>query len=357
MKWFGNRSQAEDFAEAIRPELQSLAVPAPRDDLMSRIISSRESGARVILPGVSSARSSASHRWLIPSAIVAAVLLFLLPFRWSPRPEAGREASSVARIANEWLPGSVAFAQSDATAAYRRLPPMSLSKPGSLRPMRLEYLRSWRDSTSKEIGRVTGVTTVERATAAGVPSWLLVTTNQGNREGRGVLAIDSTVIARENLRLLRHTAIERPYSRYDVIRIDQRFRGDSILGQMHANGTGISPAWRPIKRKLSNANGPYIIDPLAPVILGAVDLRAGWSGRASLVGWAVRDDDVFMPIELHVDGAEKIKVPAGEFDCWRLTIRFGGRSLTYWVRKSDGVGVRSVERNAFGVTRETQLLR
>ncbi|HKY99091.1 MAG TPA: hypothetical protein VJL35_14640, partial [Gemmatimonadaceae bacterium] len=80
MKWF-NRSHALDFAEAIRPELQSLSVPAPRDDLMARITSSRESGARVILPEVSQQRSSAPRRLLIPSAIVAAVLLLALPFR------------------------------------------------------------------------------------------------------------------------------------------------------------------------------------------------------------------------------------------------------------------------------------
>ena len=356
MKWF-NRSHAEEFAEAIRPELQSLAVPAPRDDLMSRIIASRESGSRVILPDVSPVRPGTPRRLLIPAGIVAAVLLLALPFRWPPQEDAGSDASSVARIASEWLPGSVAFAQGDASRTVRRFPPMTLSRPGNLRPMRLEYLRSWRDSTSKEIGRVTGVLTVERATTRGVPSWLLVARNQGSRNGRAVSAIDSTVVSRENLALVSHTAIERPYTRYEMIRVDQRFRGDSILGQMHATGAGVSPAWRPIARKLNTQNGPYIIDPLAPVILGAVSLERGWSGHASLVGWAVRDDDVIMPIDLHVDGAEKIRVPAGEFDCWRLTINFAGRSLTYWIRKSDGVSVRSVERNASGVTRETKLIK
>lgn len=357
MKWFRNRSQAEEFAEAIRPELQSLSVPSPSADLMQRILASRESGTRVILPDVSDLRSSAPRRLLIPAAIVAAVLLLALPFRWSPQREAGSEASSLARIASEWLPGSVAFAQSDASRTAHRFAPMSLSTPGNLRPMRLEYLRTWRDSTSKEIGRVNGVLTVERAMAAGAPAWLVVARNQGTRNGHAVLAIDSTLVARDDLRLLNHTAVERPYSRYDVMRVDQRFRGDSIVGDMHAYGTRTSSAYRLIKRKLSAANGPYIIDPLAPVILGAVNLHAGWSGRASLIGWAVRDDDVFMPIDLRVDGSEEVIVPAGRFDCWRLTISFAGRSLTYWSRKSDGVAVRSIEHNASGVTRETKLIK
>lgn len=355
MKWFNTRGQAEEFAEAIRPELRSLAVPSPGADLIQRILASRESGTRVILPDINESRSGAPRRLLIPAAIVAALLLLALPFRWLPQQQAS-DASSLARIANEWLPGSVVFAQINATRTPGRIAPMMLSRPENLRPMRLEFLRTWRDSTSKETGRVTGLITVERATTEGVPSWRIVARNQGNRDGKGVLAVDSTIIARDNLRLLSHTAIERPYSRYDVIRIDQRFRGDSIVGQMRANGSKISPARRPIARKLNNANGPYIIDPLAPIILGAVNLHAGWTGRASLVGWAVKDDDVFMPIDLRVDRAERIKVPAGEFECWRLTINFGGRSLTYWVRKSDGVGVRSVERNAAGVIRETKLI-
>ncbi len=357
MKWFGNRSQAEDFAEAVRPELQSIAVPSPSADLMERIIASRESGTRVILPEVTDTKQVRSGRFLIPATIVAALLLLALPFRLSSPPAAaGTDASSLSRIASEWLPGSVAFAQGDASRTARRFAPVSLSRPNNLRPMRLEYLRSWRDSRSREIGRVTGVITVESATIAATPAWLVVARNQGTRNGSEVFAIDSTMIARDNLRLLSHTAIERPYSRYDVMHIGQNFRGDSIVGDMHAYGTKTSSAYRLIRRKLASANGPYIIDPLAPVILGAVGLHAGWTGSASLVGWAVRDDDVFMPIDLRVDGSEQVTVPAGRFDCWRLTISFGGRSLTYWTRKSDGVAVRSIERNG-DVTRETRLIK
>jgi hypothetical protein len=358
MKWFGQRSRAEEFAEAIRPELQGLAVPEPRAEHIERIIASRESGTRVILPDVNGAAPPMSRRFLLPAAIIAAGLLLFLPFRSSPRRSVqGSEASSLARMATEWLPGSVAFAQSDASRTSRRFAPIELSRPEKLKPMRLEYLRLWRDSTSREIGRVTGLLTVQPAVRDGTAAWLIVVRNQGTRSGHTVFAIDSTTVARENLHLLSHTATERPYSRYDVMRIDQRFRGDSIVGDMHAYGTRTSSAYRLIRRKLAAANRPYIIDPLAPVILGTVNLHAGWRGSASLVGWAVRDDDVFMPIDLRVDGAETITVPAGRFDCWRLTIDFGGRSLTYWARKSDGVGVRSIERDASGVSRETTLVK
>jgi len=41
-----------------------------------------------------------------------------------------------------------------------------------------------------------------------------------------------------------------------------------------------------------------------------------------------------------VVGEETITVPAGHFDCWRLSVRFSGGQVAYWARKSDGLGVR-----------------
>jgi len=58
-------------------------------------------------------------------------------------------------------------------------------------------------------------------------------------------------------------------------------------------------------------------------------------------GWAVRADDVLYPIELRVVAEERVTVPAGTFDCWRLVVTTGNRLIDYWVRKRDGVGVRS----------------
>jgi hypothetical protein len=56
----------------------------------------------------------------------------------------------------------------------------------------------------------------------------------------------------------------------------------------------------------------------------------------------VRDDDIFIPVEVRVEGEETITVPAGRFDCWRLSIRFAAGRVDYWARKSDGLGVRVV---------------
>ncbi len=50
-------------------------------------------------------------------------------------------------------------------------------------------------------------------------------------------------------------------------------------------------------------------------------------------------------------------MPAGRFDCWRLSIRFSAGRVDYWVRKSDGLGVRVLNATDALVTREIVLTR
>jgi hypothetical protein len=355
MSWFKRRDNAADFAEAIRPELAGASVPSPSPDLLARIIASRTTGARVILPDVASTPSN-KRSLLIPAVIAAGMLLLIVPVYRSSFP-AGEDPSSLSRIATEWLPGSILQAQSDALRTDRKAPAMTFTHANNIQPKRLEYLRTWRDQAQKELTRMNGVITLEHTMRDGIPSFLVVSRNEGMRNGRRLFTLDSVEVARTDLRPLHHSALERPYSRYSEISIDQTFRSDSVVGRMRAMQNGKVAAQRPIARKLALLPRPIMIDALAPVTLGAVDIRNGWSGSASMLGWAVRDDDVSVPIELRVDGADLITVPAGRYDCWRLSIRFAGRTTTYWVRKSDGVGVRGLEKETSGATREAVLVK
>jgi hypothetical protein len=70
----------------------------------------------------------------------------------------------------------------------------------------------------------------------------------------------------------------------------------------------------------------------------------------------VRNGDVSFPAMLRVAGAERVTVPAGTFDCWKLSVDAGIGMQTYWVRKSDGVGVRALFESE-GVVRELVLTR
>ena len=355
---FGFRMRGDDdWMEAIRPELQALPVPPARDDLLNRIITSRAKGARVILPDARS--PGAPSRWrLLFAAAAAGLALLVLPFRRArtPLPDWRDAAASGDRTALEWMSAPIAFAQTEPRDSKVVVPAMNLSRTDRLRPVTLEYERTWRDSTGRLTGRLIGRVTTSLDTVNGVPAWRLVSDNSGAREGRTLTTIDSVFVSRADFRLLRRTTLEKPYRRYDEIRIVQEFRADSVVGRMNAKGADASAGGRPIARRLPTARAPYIADAFAPVALIAVDLRSGWAGSASIVGWAVVDPDVYMPIDLRVEGEESITVPAGRFDCWRLSIRGGGHVVSHWVRKSDGVGVRSAEQTSNGGRREVLLL-
>ena len=70
-------------------------------------------------------------------------------------------------------------------------------------------------------------------------------------------------------------------------------------------------------------------------------LQSGWRGGAVIVGWGAVRSDLTYPIELAVEGDERITVPAGTFDCWRLSLVDRHHDLTMWVRKSDQLTVMS----------------
>jgi hypothetical protein len=61
----------------------------------------------------------------------------------------------------------------------------------------------------------------------------------------------------------------------------------------------------------------------------------------SIVGWAVVPSDAFYPVTLRVVGEEKLSTSAGLVDCWKLRVSAGQEQRTEWVRKSDGIALRS----------------
>ena len=111
---------------------------------------------------------------------------------------------------------------------------------------------------------------------------------------------------------------------------------------MTTDGLSIG-AGRPIARRLRPELGPYLTGAFLPLALMTVPVSPTWSASAALLGWAVVPRDVYTPVELRVEGEEQLTVPAGTFDCWRLSIRFGDGAISYWMRKSDGLGVRVLD--------------
>jgi hypothetical protein len=142
----------------------------------------------------------------------------------------------------------------------------------------------------------------------------------------------------------------RPYRRWAGIHIDQRFRNDSVVGQMSLDE---DPTRRPIARDLHGQRDRLIAsDALAPVYFMGVPLRPGAEFHVSALGWAVVPNDVLVPMRMQVTGSERIETPAGPVDCWKFVISVGDETHYHWVRKSDHLGVRTLRRMRDGRTRE-----
>ncbi|HKN64977.1 MAG TPA: zf-HC2 domain-containing protein [Gemmatimonadaceae bacterium] len=328
---------AVSFSRSLAHSLQSLTDAALSPALIERVISERASGARAILPSA----EPTSHRRLRPIVWVvggtaAAVALFLAPiFRDSHRErQAARVRPDTAFTPDylgSFLSGSEVFA-AQPSPLVRELPPAHLSG-ASFRPMHLEYARllQERNGTTRMLGR--GSLDIAAARIEDRDAWRII---QLWRSADTIQA-ETLHVDRSSLRLLGRVVRVTPYRRYHGITIRQRMYGDSLVGWMNTDeGLG-----RPIARHLLPAFSPYVSDAMAPVVLLGAQLTALWKGEVSLLGWAVRSNDVFAPVTLAVEGEERITVPAGSFDCWRIALGVFGQRKTYWVRKSDGLGIRT----------------
>ena len=117
------------------------------------------------------------------------------------------------------------------------------------------------------------------------------------------------------------------------------FVPDSVLGEMTTDG-GVR---RPIARRLPAERGPYVSDAIALFALAGVPMSADWSRTMSVPGWAVIPTDVLYPVTLRVIGEERIATPTGVFDCWKVSVVVGRQRRIEWVRKTDGVALRSYD--------------
>jgi len=326
------RSSVDDFADAIRGELAEIPVPPADDRLLARVMESRGAGARVILPTEDPSRPRRGV--LYASAVAAAAVVVMIATR-SARER--RDTLDIAR--NSWLLGDVAYAQ---TARADR-PTYAAAVPARsdrLRPIALRYERRFTDAAGRTTAKGGLHVSLAADTIGGVSVWRATAVSMlptGGVEG------DSVWMATRTLRPLRAIAEQSPYRSYERIRVDQRMDGLRFSGEMRAWKAGAVSAHRTFDRQLDARFAPYISDAFTPLYLTTVPLARAWTGSISVLGWGVRDDNVFISIDLRVDGEDVVRVPAGEFACWRLAMTYAGRRSWYWVRKSDGVGVRTLD--------------
>ena len=346
MRFFRRRKGVDDFIEAIRPELKALPTPSPNDEFRARIRTSLHPGTRTILPDPP-AEKRVPGRLMIGVAIAAGLAILLVPVQL-------RRSAIGADLGSPGLFERAASTRTQPRAKRPELPPLRFSKPERLRAISLEFERRRFDSSGRRSGLNRIAITVSRMAPE---AWRVVSEDREMWPGPHV-EVETVFVARDDARLLRRNVHMAPYRRFERINLWQEFplRGDSVTGRMNTEGPSIG-AGRTFARRLPSAFAPYITDRIAAVLLMAAPLDRDFAASASLVGWGVRDDDVFIPVELRVEGEETITVPAGRFDCWRLSVRYAAGRVDYWVRKSDGLGVRVLNSTGSPGTREIVLTR
>jgi hypothetical protein len=347
MKIFRRSTGLDDFLDAVLPELRAIPTPRAGDALKARILASRVEGVRIILPDVPHHRRR-SRRAVVALAIAATLAAALLPFGlW-------RSTSRAGDFSSPGIFGQAALAQG-APDGQPRLEPVVTSVAGRVRPLSVVYAQVLGDSIGRPLREDTMALTVREAMLEGTRAWSIAWLGRTVADGKPQAHRDTAYVAAADLRLLRRDIHVEPYRRFQRINVHQVFAGDSVSGHMNTEGPSIGEG-RSFRRLLSPDLGPHLTETIVPMYLMAVPLGPGWRGSASLLGWAVRDDDVLVPIEFQVEAEESVAVPAGRFDCWRLSWRVSGRQLVYWARKSDGLAVRILDPRHPGTNRMHELL-
>ena len=334
--------QLVGFTLRFEKAVAALPTPAPSEELLSRALADRAAGARIILPAPSEpARGTRLRRSIRAVAVIAVAAI--LGVWWRSRGARGDFASAnelllagfVPRSAEAWQGGRAAGA-----ITHR------------LRPVAVTYQRRFIDSAS---GRVTDAGKLDlRVTPSASGTWLL-TSAWREIEGRNDMSdartwTESLTVAGAALAPASRVVHVKPYRRWAGIYIHQRFRNDSVVGQMSLDE---DPTRRPIARDLRAQHGRLIAsDALAPMYFMGVPLATGAEFDVSLLGWAVVPRDVLVPMHMKVVGSDRVETPLGTFDCWKFVISVGRETHYHWVRKSDHLGVRTVRRTTDGRSRE-----
>ena len=335
------------FTQRFDKAVAILPVPTPNDELLSRALADRAAGARVILPApIEPARATLFARAIRVVAVI--VVAAILGVWWSGRGARGDFTSANQLLLAGFAPASAEAGQAGGSAG---------AMTHQLHSLAVTYQRRFIDSAS---GRATDAGKFDlRVAPTESSTWLLTSTwreiaGESDMQGARIWA-ESVTVAGPALVPASRVVHVKPYRRWAGIYINQRFRNDSVVGQMSLDE---DPTRRPIARDLRAKRERLVAsDALGPVYFMGVLLMAGAEFDLSTLGWAVVPNDVFVPMRMKVAGSERIETPAGTFDCWKFAITVGGETHYHWVRMSDHLGVRTLRRARDGRTRELILFR
>lgn len=202
--------------------------------------------------------------------------------------------------------------------------PVAAQAQGGIAPVvatyssRAEYQGQTQELGMREI-------TVTDSVVGGAHVWVVVNRMKIDRDA----GADSVLMRRGDLApLARHVA-------YGPSRLTLDLRDSLLVGQLKANGQNMALSIRPGERSFLNY---YALR----TALRDWPVAAGWRGTASALELLGRAE--FTPLTLEVTGDERIRVPAGEFDCWVVHVTgAGGIDERWWVSKTGHHVVRTRE--------------
>jgi len=297
-------------------ELRNIPAPEPSDDLLDRILASRAAGVRLVLPTGGS--------------------------RWSVRP-IGSVAAAVAMFALGWLALGVVGSSRRSTLTSRGL---GVSEFLAQTPVFVTagHAQQVQDTVGRAKYRLLNRIGDTRLTP-GVWSYGstltvdgLVTTPQGSRhfsiaaglydggpvwiiaaEGSGTYARapfqDTLIVSRQDLRIL-HRA--RPFA--PTLRMWEHPRDSSLyfLSWRYADVGWLGSVYRAL----------FQLEPLDREWRGSVYLPWIHGKRGEL--WS------YYALNMRTDGEERLTVPAGTFNTWRIAVEGRQNAMTVWVSKASG---------------------
>jgi hypothetical protein len=158
---------------------------------------------------------------------------------------------------------------------------------------------------------------------AGSPAWLLVET----RSGDGVNSTDTLYAGLTDLHPIHWS------SSLAGARLGAEFRADTVFAATSA----------PSGRRSTVFSIPYgtlITGSMLEAALRVLPLQNGWEDLTSTLSLSLASSAV-IPTRLSVIGEDRVRVPAGTYDCWVVAVHADpGRGL-YWVSKVNPIVVRS----------------
>ena len=307
-----------------------------------RIEASRRGGATITL---TPERPRILPRLGLYGPMALALLVLLIPSRTIPPP------SLPSYPVPDW---SWPFLPQAVLAQGARAP--HLPAIGSLDGSRLQsgrWVYKWIPSghpAQEGLSRMADTVTIRRGSHRGEPVWL-VTQRVGLASGKGRL--DSLYLRLSDLRPLRHALVASILDRFRRAgAID--FEGDTMRWQFVLPGGFIPPRDTVVTAAIST--GYAAVWPEFPLLLNGIQFAKNWTGAVPMllpsIDWSGRDSPVHVYwIDLRVTGRERVTVPAGTFDCWRISERISGNEdreaiADLWVDSRSGALVRERPRGS-----------